>query len=685
MEQKNTFTFSTPLIWVLFALLGFALLPSKALDYGLWDSTSDEMLEAMGWYNLNLSWSWFLAVLIFPVLSLIFPKESTKRAKIELALIAAIFLFVFISATVAKFSLGYSVIILMVALLALATNALAQLKVMQGDKFVIASLIVIVMTIFFFIVYPTFAILLSMFFDNGEFKPQQVAEIIQQPYVIRVVGNSLAVSSVVGVLSTIFGLAFALYTTRIAKRTAFIGKIFSILPIVTPPFVVGLGVTLMLGRSGYVTAFLVEYLGFSSNWLYGFTGIVIAHTLALTPMSFMILEGALKSIHPSIEEAAYTLRSNRYQAFFHIIFPLLKPALANSFLVVVIQSLADFSTPLVLGGSFDVIATQIYFYIAGSQLDYASASTLGTILLMFSLAIFVIQYLWIGKRSYVTVSGKSYRGDVQELPNGLKGIIVFFLGFWTLFNLVLYGSIFYGSFTVNWGVDYTLTLKNYQILFGQGFSDGAWPSLIQTVIFAASAAPVTALFGLLIAYITVRREFKGKKTLEFLTLLCFAVPGTVAGVSYIIAFNSSPIYLTGTAMIIILSMVMRNMPVGMRAAIAGLGQLDKSLDEASLSLKGSSFKTIWYIVFPLLKPALLSALVTSFVRSMTTVSAIIFLVTADTRVATSYILNRVEDGEYGIAIAYGSILIVVMMAIILFFDWIVGDTRISRSKAKKMN
>ncbi|MGC6342869.1 ABC transporter permease [Bisgaard Taxon 45] len=685
MEQKKAFTLNTTLIWVLLALLGFALLPSKALDYGLWDSTSDEMLEAMGWYNLNLSWSWFLAVLIFPVLSFLFPQNSTQRAKIELALIVAIFLFVFVSATVAQFSLGYSIIILMVALLALATNALAQLKVMQGDKFVIASLIAIVMTIFFFIVYPTFAILLSMFFDNGEFKPQQVAEIIQQPYVIRVVGNSLAVSSVVGVLSTIFGLAFALYTTRIAKRTAFIGKIFSILPIVTPPFVVGLGVTLMLGRSGYVTAFLVEYLGFSSNWLYGFTGIVIAHTLALTPMSFMILEGALKSIHPSIEEAAYTLRSNRYQAFFHIIFPLLKPALANSFLVVVIQSLADFSTPLVLGGSFDVIATQIYFYIAGSQLDYASASTLGTILLMFSLAIFVVQYLWIGKRSYVTVSGKSYRGDVQELPNGLKGIIVFFLGFWTLFNLVLYGSIFYGSFTVNWGVDYTLTLKNYQILFGQGFSDGAWPSLIQTVIFAASAAPVTALFGLLIAYITVRREFKGKKTLEFLTLLCFAVPGTVAGVSYIIAFNSSPIYLTGTAMIIILSMVMRNMPVGMRAAIAGLGQLDKSLDEASLSLKGSSLKTIWYIVFPLLKPALLSALVTSFVRSMTTVSAIIFLVTADTRVATSYILNRVEDGEYGIAIAYGSILIVVMMAIILFFDWIVGDTRISRSKAKKMN
>ena len=121
----------------------------------------------------------------------------------------------------------------------------------------------------------------------------------------------------------------------------------------------------------------------------------------------------------------------------------------------------------------------------------------------------------------------------------------------------------------------------------------------------------------------------------------------------------------------------------MRAAIAGLGQLDKSLDEASLSLKGSSLKTIRYIILPLLKPALLSALVTSFVKAMTTVSAIIFLVTADTRVATAYILNRVEDGEYGTAIAYGSILIVVMMSIILFFDWIIGDTRIARSKARQ--
>ena len=672
-----------PVFWVVLAFAAFLLLPSFALDYGLFEATRDERLAAMGWHSLNISWLWFaplVGFLLLPALKL----APAVQAKSELALAAVITALVVISADLRHVSLGYAVMGLALALIALATLALARLKVLQGDKFIIASLLLIILLIALFIVFPTIAIFKAMFYDeSGAFVPGQVLDILGRSYIVRVIGNSLMLSGFVGLMSTLFGLAFALYTTRIARRTAFVGKIFSILPIVTPPFVVGLGVTLMLGRSGYVTEWLM-HLGFTNtNWLYGFNGIAIAQILAFTPLAFMILDGALKSIHPSIEEASYTLRANRYQTFFQIIFPLLRPALANAFLLVFIQSLADFSNPLVLGGSFDVIATQIYFYIAGSQLDYASASTLGTILLLFSLGIFIVQYLWIGNRSYITVSGKSYRGEVQELPRGLKNAITALLAVWVVFNIVLYGSIFYGSFTVNWGVDYTLTTKNYAMLFGQGLRDGAWPSLINTLIYAGIAAVLTALLGLLIAYIVVRKQFRGKKALEFLTMLCFAIPGTAAGVSYILAFNNAPLYLTGTGIIVIISMVMRDLPVGMRAAIAGLGQLDKSLDEASLSLKGSSFKTIIYIILPLLKPALLSALVTSFVKAMTTVSAIIFLVTADTRVATAYILNRVEDGEYGIAIAYGSILIVVMMSIILFFDWIIGDTRIARSKARQ--
>lgn len=673
-------SFFTPLVWVIIACLGFILLPVFALDYGLFGSTRAELLAAMGWHGANISWAWFL-----PLFAFFWPNPTAcrRRAKWELLGLAVWFGFVIGSAVWLEVKLGYALLPLLAAMLVLATNHLATLQLMRGDRFIIAVLLVILLLIFTFIVYPIGSMLLSMFYQNGEFAPSQALNALRQPYLLQVVQNSLAVAFTVGIFSTLFGLAFALYTTRIAERSRFLGRLLSILPIVTPPFVVGLGVTLMLGRAGYLTAFLVEWFGISRNWLYGFNGIVIAHTLALTPMSFMILEGALKALSPTLEEAAYSQRASRLQVFFSVILPLLKPALANSFLVVAIQSLADFSTPLVLGGSFDVIASQIYFAVAGSQLDYVSAGTLGTLLLLFSLVIFVVQYLWIGKRSYVTVAGKGVKSPSQPLPRQVRYVVITAMLLWGGFNLVLYGSIFYGSFTLNWGVDHTLTLENYRRLFGQGFSEGGFPSLIQTVIFAACAAPITAIFGLLIAYLTVCRQFKGKKTLEFLTLLCFAVPGTVAGLAYVLAFNNAPLYLTGTGVIIVLSMVMRNMPIGMRAAVAGLNQLDKSLDEASLSLKAGSFKTLLFVVLPLLKPALLSALVTSFVRAMTTVSAIVFLVTADTRVATSYILNRVEDGEYGIAIAYGSLLIVVMLAVILLFDRLVGDMPFQSAIRKK--
>ncbi|ELV8726919.1 iron ABC transporter permease [Vibrio fluvialis] len=670
--------------WLGVMVFSFILLPSFALDYGLFESTADEFYDAMGWSSVNISWLWFS----LPLLLIVRPlqpagRQHKVRHYLDIGYSALCMLVILISSWLAHQGLGYSTILLFIALGAVMTTAFARLEYLGGDHFVIGSLISIILLIAIFIIFPSIAIFLPMFKDEmGQWTAWQFMEILSQSHTLSVIRNSIVLGIAVGVGATFFGLIFAIYTTRIAKRSAFIARVFSILPIVTPPFIVGLGVTLMLGRSGYITELMVDWFGLQkTNWLYGFTGIWLAQVLAFAPMSFMILDGALKSLHPSLEEASYTLKANRYQTFFGIIIPLLKPALANSFLIIFVQSLADFSNPLVLGGSFDVLATQIYFYIAGAQLDYASASTLGSVLLLFSLAIFVIQYLWIGQRSYVTISGKAYRGDVQDMPASLKLGVTLTLYVWMVFNVLLYGSIFFGSFTVNWGVDYTLTLQNYLNLFGNGMSDGAWPSLITTMIYAGVAAPITALFGLLIAYVVVRQQFYGKKVIEFSTMLCFAVPGTVAGVSYILAFNDAPIYLTGTAAIVVISMVMRNVPVGIRSGIAGLGQLDKSLDEASLSLRASSLQTIRHIILPLLRPAILSTLVYSFVRAMTTVSAIIFLVTPETRVATSYILNRVEDGEYGIAIAYGSVLIVVMLAIILLFDLLVGEARISRSKA----
>lgn len=532
-----------PMVWICLALLAFLFLPSKALHYGLFESTPEEWREAIGWHSVNISWLWFGSLLIFPLLNRL---QAVKlRHKLTLVWVGLIVVSLIMSAKITQSSFGYAVIFLAAALFIISIQAFAGLNVMKGDRFIIGAILLIILVIGGFILYPTLTVLTTMLEAGNPFA------ILSQSYILNVIWNSVSVSATVGVLATFFGFLFALYTTRIAsKRTQFLGKLFSILPIVTPPFVVSLGVTLMLGRSGYLTSLLVEYFGISKNWFYGFFGIAMSHTLALTPMAFMLMEGALKSANATLEEASYSLRASRYQTFFYIGLPLMKPAFANAFLIVTLQSLADFSTPLVLGGNFDVLASQIYFYLVGTNIDYTAASTLGTLLLSFSLLFFWLQHRWIGKRSYVTVSGKANHSHPQGLPSGLKWGIICIFALWCLFTAVLYGSIFYGSFTVNWGVNHSLTFDNYRQLFGQGIEQGAFPSLIQTVLYALVAAPITAILGLLIAYINVRRNFWGKRPLEFITLLCFAVPGTVAGLSYILAFNHSPIYLTGTSAII---------------------------------------------------------------------------------------------------------------------------------------
>ena len=170
----------------------------------------------------------------------------------------------------------------------------------------------------------------------------------------------------------------------------------------------------------------------------------------------------------------------------------------------------------------------------------------------------------------------------------------------------------------------------------------------------------------------------GRGGFEFGTMLSFAIPGTVVGVSYILAFNVPPIELTGTALILVICFVFRNMPVGVRAGMATLAQIDRSLDEASFTLGARTATTIRRVVLPLLKPAIVTALVYSFVRAMTAVSAVIFLVSAQHNMATAYIVGRAEAGEFGLAIAYSSALIAIMLGAIALIQLMVGERRLGR-------
>jgi iron(III) transport system permease protein len=195
------------------------------------------------------------------------------------------------------------------------------------------------------------------------------------------------------------------------------------------------------------------------------------------------------------------------------------------------------------------------------------------------------------------------------------------------------------------------------------------------------AAPLTATIGILTGYLLTRQEFRGRKVLDFAAMLSFAIPGTVVGVSYILAFNVPPIEITGGGLILVICFVFRNMPVGVRSGMATLAQIDRSLDEASLTLGARSASTVRRVIVPLLRPAIIASLIYAFVRAMTAVSAVIFLVSAHYNMATTYIIGRVDAGEYGVAIAYSSALIAFMLVIILGIERLVGERQLGRRGA----
>jgi iron(III) transport system permease protein len=307
-------------------------------------------------------------------------------------------------------------------------------------------------------------------------------------------------------------------------------------------------------------------------------------------------------------------------------------------------------------------------------------------LLSIVLFVFYLQNQWLGKKSYVSISGKGDSGIHAELPNTTKILIYSTVIPWALMTFVIYVMILFGGFVEMWGVDHSFTLKHYIEAFSIDFVEErgllwtgtAWNSFNVTFIVAIVSSAPTAAIGILTAYLLTRQKFKGKNAFEFGTMMCFAIPGTIIGVSYVFAFNVPPIEMTGTGIILVISFVFRNMPVGVRAGIAAMNQLDPHLDEASSTLNASSFQTLKNIILPLLKPAIIAALVFSFVRAMTAISAVIFLVSANYDLATSYILGRLENNDYGLAIVYASMLIIVMLITIFIMYLVVGKRKLGR-------
>lgn len=600
-----------------------------------------------------------------------------------------------------QFGLGYGALLLAACFLFMITIGAAARGAVNGDIFVVSSIGFVIAIVGIFIFFPIVGMLAGALRDNDgvysiyvfieKFFDRKIWGVgcLTANVSCGVAWNSLVLAVLVGASTTALGLVFALVATRSGFKYSRLLRALTVLPIITPPFVIGLAIILLFGLSGSVTQFVADIFGITpTRWIYGLPGILFAQLLAYTPIAFLVMIGVVEGVSPSMEEAAQTLRADRWVTFKTISWPLMRPGLANAFLLGFIESMADFGNPLVLGGNYDVLSTEIFFSIVGAQNDQGRAAVLAIVLLTFTLSAFFAQRRWLGKKSYAANTGKGDGGAHPLLPKRLKWPVYTIAASWTAMTIVIYCMIFYGGFVELWGLDNTLTLRHYGDAFGVKWTENgllwvgsAWNSFWTTIEIAAIAAPLTAMLGLVTAYLLVRQSFAGKGAFEFGTMLSFAIPGTVIGVSYILAFNVPPIELTGTGAILVLSFIFRNMPVGVRAGIASMSQLDKSLDEASLTLGANAWQTFTKIILPLLRPAILAAVVYSFVRAMTAISAVIFLVSAEYNMATAYIIGRVENNDYGLAIAYSTVMIFVMLAAVGLLQLLIlkgGKKRLSQ-------
>ncbi|MBA3507865.1 MAG: iron ABC transporter permease, partial [Betaproteobacteria bacterium] len=359
----------------------------------------------------------------------------------------------------------------MAALTVCFARAIARRGFFAGDPTVAAIVVVIAVLLALFIFFPVGKALIAAVFDSqGSFAPGLAAQrlLTEDIWGVACFGggtrcgvaiNSALLATIVGVGSTLLGFVLALVVQRGGQRYSSVTRLMSILPIITPPFVIALALVVLFGRTGIVTGLLDTWFGIPrSRWIYGLPGVTIAQLLTFSPIAFMILHGALAAISPALEEAAQTLRASRWRVFRTVTWPLLRPALANAFLLGFVESLADFGNPIVLAGNFDVLSTKIFFAVAGAQHDPGRAAALAAVLLGLTMLAFWLQQRWIGRLSYVTVTGKGDGGLPAQLPRPFRLACVGTAAFWIVFTLSCYAIIMTGGFVKDIGRgDMTLT------------------------------------------------------------------------------------------------------------------------------------------------------------------------------------------------------------------------------------
>ncbi|MEO7056963.1 MAG: iron ABC transporter permease [Caldimonas sp.] len=511
-----------------------------------------------------------------------------------------------------------------------------------------------------FVAYPLVMLLARVFVDKGHFTMGGIGAVLGDRHQIAAFWNSLLLGTLVAVFGTIIGFVFALTASR-CRLSPLVVRLIDLavlLPLVSPPFTTAIGYIFSFGPRGLIT---YDLLGMKGAGVYGLTSTFSAETVTYFPIAYLTLRPMLAAIDSNLEGMALSLGASRWRVFRTVTLPLCTPGLANAFLLLFAASLADFATPLILAGNqFPVLPTQAFLQITG-LFDLRGGAALSLMLLVPALLVFMAQRYWVGRRSYVVVGGKGAgQAPFDSVSTPMRCALIGVCGALTLFIVYLYALLLYSSLVVAFGANGSFTLRHYGVVFSEGLR-----VLRDTLVVAAIATPIGGFYGVLLGYLIARKRFVGRTTMELTSMVNYALPGTIVGIGYLIAFNDPPIMLAGTATIIVACYVFRYGATGVRTTIALMQQIDRSLEEASQGLGANSSTTFRRITLPLVMPAFFAGLGVMFIRSMTAISATIFVVSLSWTLVTVKILENMTELALGVAAAF-SVVVVVIVFIVLF-------------------
>ena len=517
-----------------------------------------------------------------------------------------------------------------------------------------------------FLIYPLFSLFVSAFQDavTGAFTLAHFSHFFERKYYYQSMINSFSVTSCVTVLAIIIGTALAYFMTIYRIRGKSVLEICIIISLLSPPFIGAYSWILIGGRSGILTQWLQETFQYEFPSIYGFSGILLVLTLKLYPFIYLYAAGAMKNIDAALIEAAESLGCSGIRKVVTVIVPLITPTILAGALMVFMNAMADFGTPMLIGEGFNVMPVMIYSEFineVGDQANFAAA--MAAIMVVITSTIFLLQKYVVSRKSFTMSSLRPLA--VKEMC-GAKNIAVHaFIYLLVAVSMIPQLVVIYTSFLETRGAVFTggYSLDSYTTIFSN-----LGTAISNTYLFSTVSILIIVFLGMTVAYLTTRRKSALTDIIDTLTMFPYIIPGSVLGITLLLAFNEEPLLLSGTAFIIIISLVIRRLPYTLRSSSAILYQISPSIEEASISLGASPLKTFFKVTAVMMLPGVMSGAILSWITAINELSSSVILFTGTTKTMSVAIYTEVIRASYGTAAALSTILTLTTIgAMVTFF------------------